>query len=49
MLKTKKDKCSKEFEKKFGGKVFIVFSIDDKIENEDILQEIDAEIIRLKG
>ena len=38
-----------EFEKKFGGKVFIIFSIDDKIENEEILSDIEAEIIRLKG
>ena len=38
-----------EFEKKFGGKVFIIFSVDDKIENKDVLQEIEAEIIRLKG
>lgn len=38
-----------EFEKKFGGKVFIIFSIDDKIENEEILGDIEAEIIRLKG
>ncbi|MCL4497152.1 MAG: MjaI family restriction endonuclease [Deltaproteobacteria bacterium] len=38
-----------EFEKKFGGKVFIVFSVDDKIENEEILNDIEAEIIRLKG
>ena len=37
-----------EFEKKYGGKVFIVFSIDDKIENEDVLQDIEAEIARLK-
>ena len=37
-----------EFEKKFGGKVFIIFSIDDKIENEEILGDIEAEIIRLE-
>ncbi|MCL4542189.1 MAG: MjaI family restriction endonuclease, partial [Deltaproteobacteria bacterium] len=37
-----------EFEKKFGGKVFIIFSIDDKIENEEVLREIEAEIVRLK-
>lgn len=39
----------KEFERKFGGKVFIVFSIDDKIENKEVLLEIKAEIIRLKS
>ncbi len=37
-----------EFEKKFGGKVFIIFSIDGKIENEEVLREIEAEIVRLK-
>ena len=37
-----------EFEKKFGGKVFIIFSIDDKIENAEILKDIKSEIIRLK-
>lgn len=38
-----------EFERKFGSKVFIIFSIDDKIKNEDVLQEIEAEISRLKS
>ncbi len=41
-------KSFEEFEKKFGGKVFIIFSIDDKIENEEVLQEIQTEIVRLK-
>ena len=38
-----------EFERKFGGKVFIIFSIDDKIKNEEVVQEIEAEISRLKS
>ncbi|MCL5673089.1 MAG: MjaI family restriction endonuclease [Deltaproteobacteria bacterium] len=38
-----------EFERKFGGKVFIIFSIDDKIENKDILSAIEDEISRLKA
>ena len=37
-----------EFEQKFGGKVFIIFSIDDKIKNEEVLKEIETEIARLK-
>jgi hypothetical protein len=35
------------FTKKFGGQVFIVFSIDDKIKNEDVIEKIDSEIKRL--
>lgn len=38
-----------DFEHKFGGKVFIIFSIDDKITNEEVLPEIEAEIARLKS
>jgi hypothetical protein len=37
-----------EFERRFGGKVFIIFSIDDKIYNDEVLQKIEAEIARLK-
>ena len=36
-----------EFTKKFGGQVFVVFSIDDKISNEEIIKQIAAEIKRL--
>ncbi len=36
-----------DFTKKFGGQVFIVFSIDDKIKNEEVIGQIAAEIIRL--
>jgi hypothetical protein len=35
------------FTKKFGGQVFIVFSIDDKIKNEDVIGQIGEEIKRL--
>ncbi len=37
------------FTKKFGGNVFVVFSIDDKISNTDVIKEIAAEIKRLKS
>jgi len=36
-----------DFTKKLGGKVFIVFSIDDKIKNEEVIEEIAEEIKRL--
>ena len=36
------------FEQKYGGKVFIIFSIDDEIKNIEILEEIEKEIVRLK-
>ena len=36
-----------DFTKKYGGKVFIVFSIDDKITNEDVVADIAKEIKRL--
>jgi len=39
----------RDFEEKYGGKVFIIFSVDDEIKNNDILKEIEAEIKRLKG
>ena len=35
------------FTKKFGGQVFIVFSIDDKIKNEEVIGQITTEIKRL--
>lgn len=37
----------KEFEKTYGGKVFIVYSLDGEIANEEIIEEIKAEIKRL--
>jgi hypothetical protein len=38
----------REFEKKYDGKVFIIFSIDDEIKNKEVLTEIKAEIARLR-
>ena len=32
----------REFERKYGGKVFIIFSIDDEITNKEVLKEIEA-------
>lgn len=37
-----------DFSEIYGGKVFLVYSIDDKIKNEDVIDEIAAEIERLK-
>jgi hypothetical protein len=37
----------KEFEEQYGGKIFIVFSLDGKIANKDVLDEIRHEIDRL--
>jgi MjaI restriction endonuclease len=36
-----------DFEDEYGGKVFIVFSLDGEIANKEVLKEIDAEIERL--
>jgi len=36
-----------EFTKKYGGKVFIVFSVDDKIQNDEVIEQIANEITRL--
>jgi len=37
----------KDFQEKYGGQVFIVYSIDDKIKNEDVIDQIANEIKRL--
>ena len=37
-----------DFENEYGGKVFIIFSLDGEIANKNVLQEIDKEINRLK-
>ena len=37
-----------DFEEKFGGKVFVVFSLDGEIANKEIVTEIQKEIERLK-
>lgn len=36
-----------DFTQKYGGKVFVVFSIDDRIKNEEVIGEIAHEIKRL--
>ena len=36
-----------DFEEKFGGKVFVVFSLDGEIANKEVIQEIQKEIERL--
>ena len=38
----------RDFEEQFGGKVFIVFSVEDKIKNKEVIAEIKQEIERLK-
>ena len=38
-----------DFTEKYGGQVFIVFSIDDKIKNEEVIEKISNEIKRLKS
>ena len=37
-----------DFEKKYQGKVFIIFSLDGDIENKEVVKEIEVEIRRLK-
>jgi hypothetical protein len=37
------------FEEEFGGKVFVVFSLDGEIANKTVVAEIDAEINRLRS
>jgi len=36
-----------EFSNKFGGHVFVVFSIDGNIKNEEVIKQIEQEIKRL--
>lgn len=36
-----------DFEKDFGGKVFIVFSLDGEVANKEVLKEIEREIQKL--
>ena len=38
----------RNFEREYGGKVFIIFSINGNVENEEIYEEIRKEIERLK-
>lgn len=37
------------FKKKYGGNVFVIFSLDGEIGNQDVLKEIEQEIKRLKN
>jgi hypothetical protein len=37
-----------DFEEQFGGKVFIVFSLDGEIANKEIIPEIRGEIERVE-
>ncbi len=37
-----------DFEEKFGGKVFVVFSLDGEIANNEVIKDIRAEIERLQ-
>jgi len=36
-----------DFEEDYGGKVFVLFSLDGEIANKEVLKEIDAEVERL--
>jgi hypothetical protein len=38
-----------DFEAQYGGKVFIVYSLDGEIANKEVLVEIAIEIIKLKN
>lgn len=38
-----------DFTEEFGGKVFLVFSIDEKISNSEVVEQIRDEINRLKN
>lgn len=39
----------KAFEEEFGGKVFVVFSLDGEINNKTVIADIEAEIKRLRN
>jgi hypothetical protein len=38
-----------DFEADYGGKVFVIFSLDGEIANKEIIASIENEIIRLKN
>lgn len=38
----------RDFERTYGGKVFIIFSVDDEIKNKEVIKEIETEIKKLK-
>jgi hypothetical protein len=37
------------FEREFGGKVFVVFSLDGEVGNKEVIAEIEKEIARLRA
>jgi len=37
-----------EFEEQYGGKVFVVFSLDGEIGNKEVIEQIRQEIERMK-
>jgi hypothetical protein len=38
----------RDFERQFGGRVFIVYSVQDRIQNTEVIDQIAAEILRLR-
>jgi hypothetical protein len=41
------EQAFRDFERQFGGRVFIVFSVEDRIQNREVIDQIAAEILRL--
>jgi hypothetical protein len=39
----------RDFEQKYLGKMFIIFSVDDEITNAEVIKEIQKEIYRLQA
>jgi hypothetical protein len=37
----------RDFERQFGGMVYIVFSVEDRNQNREVIDQIAAEILRL--
>lgn len=51
MVGTQKERMKasfSEFEEQYGGKVFVVFSLDGEIGNKEVIEQIRQEIERLK-
>lgn len=38
-----------DFTEKYGGKVFVIFSVDKEIANKDVFDEIRKEIAKLRN
>ena len=47
-ISARMEQSFRDFRSEFGGKVFIVFSIDGQIANKEVIKEISEEIERLK-